>query len=52
MMADFSDDIEDLKKYIDYIERDNLDAVFGSRFIEGSKIYDYPKKKTNFKQNF
>ena len=44
-MADFSDDIEDLKKYIDYIERDNLDAVFGSRFIEGSKIYDYPKKK-------
>ena len=45
MMADFSDDIEDLKKYIDYIERDNLDAVFGSRFIEGSKIYDYPKKK-------
>ena len=37
MMADFSDDIEDLKKYIDYIEKDNLDAVFGSRFIEGSK---------------
>ena len=45
MMADFSDDITDLKKYYNLIKEKNLDAVFGSRFINGSKINNYPKKK-------
>ena len=44
-MSDLSDSIEDLKKYYTIIENENVDAVFGSRFISGSKIIDYPKKK-------
>ena len=49
MMSDLSDSIDDLKKYYDIMKNENIDAVFGSRFIEGSKIIDYPKKKTNIK---
>ena len=49
MMSDLSDSIDDLKKYYNIIKNENVDAVFGSRFIRGSKIIDYPKKKTNFK---
>ena len=45
MMADFSDDINDLKKYYDLIKLKNIDAVFGSRFIKGSKIINYPRQK-------
>ena len=45
MMADLSDDINDLKKYYSLIRHKNLDAVFGSRFIKGSKILNYPKQK-------
>jgi len=45
MMADMSDDIEDLKKYNDLIERENLDAVLGSRFIKGSEVISYPFQK-------
>jgi len=45
MMADLSDDISDLKKYYNLIQTENIDAVFGSRFISGSKIIDYPFKK-------
>ena len=45
MMSDLSDDIEDLKKYYNILKDEGVDAVFGSRFIEGSKIIDYPKKK-------
>ena len=45
MMADFSDSIEDLKKYYSIISEKKIDAVFGSRFIKGSKIINYPKKK-------
>ena len=45
MMADFSDSIIDLKKYYHLIKEKKLDAVFGSRFIKGSKINNYPKKK-------
>ena len=29
------------------IKNEKVDAVFGSRFIEGSKVIDYPKKKFN-----
>ena len=45
MMSDFSDDIEDFKKYYSIIKEEQIDAVFGSRFIKGSKIIEYPKKK-------
>ena len=45
MMADFSDDIDDLKKYYNLVKKKNLDAAFGSRFLKGSKINNYPKKK-------
>jgi dolichol-phosphate mannosyltransferase len=45
MMADLSDDIEDLRKYYELIKEKNVDAVFGSRFIKGSNIYGYPTKK-------
>ena len=45
MMSDLSDSIDDLEKYYNIIKDENVDAVFGSRFIEGSKIIDYSKKK-------
>ena len=45
MMCDLSDDINDLKKYYNIIKNEQVDAVFGSRFINGSKINYYPKKK-------
>ena len=45
MMCDLSDNIDDLKKYYNIIKDEQIDAVFGSRFIKGSKINYYPKKK-------
>jgi dolichol-phosphate mannosyltransferase len=45
MMADFSDDINDLKKYYKLMEENNYDAVFGSRFTADSLVVGYPKKK-------
>ena len=45
MMADLSDDIVDLKKYYILMKDNNYDAVFGSRFIEGSEVINYPKQK-------
>ena len=45
MMSDLSDSIEDLEKYYNIIKDENVDAVFGSRFIQGSNVVDYPKKK-------
>ena len=48
MMADLSDDINDLKKYNNLLEEKNLDAVLGSRFLKDSKVVEYPKKKTYF----
>lgn len=45
LMCDGSDDLNDLQKYYDVIHNENLDAVFGSRFLKNSKIYDYPKIK-------
>ena len=45
MMADLSDDISDLRKYYELIQSENVDAIFGSRFIKGSNVYDYPIKK-------
>ena len=45
MMSDSSDTVEDLNYYYKEISGENLDAVFGSRFIKGGKIVDYPKLK-------
>lgn len=45
MMADMSDDPEDLVKYYNTMIEQNVDAVFGSRFIKGGKVYDYPRLK-------
>ena len=44
MMADQSDDINDLKKYFQIISSENLDAVLGSRFLNNSKVEKYPIK--------
>ncbi len=54
-MADQSDDMGDLNKYYKIISKKKLDAVFGSRFIYGSLVKDYPlfKKILNrFFNNF
>ena len=45
MMADLSDDFNDLKDYYTKIKDKNLDAVFGSRFTKKSKVLNYPFKK-------
>ena len=45
-MADMSDSLDDLNLYYNEILYNNsLDAVFGSRFIKGSKVFNYPKFK-------
>jgi dolichol-phosphate mannosyltransferase len=44
MMADGSDDPADLVRYHELLEQ-GYDCVFGSRFMAGSKIYDYPRPK-------
>ena len=41
-MSDSSDTVEDLNRYYETIVTNNLDAVFGSRFIKGGKTVDYP----------
>jgi dolichol-phosphate mannosyltransferase len=43
-MADASDSPADVVRYY-YILRDEADCAFGSRFLRGSKVYDYPKFK-------
>ena len=45
MMADLSDDINDLIEYNRIIDEKNLDAVLGTRFTKNSIIKDYPFKK-------
>jgi len=45
MMSDLSDSMEDLKNYYNIIKNENVDAVFGSRFIKDANVIDYPKKK-------
>ncbi len=53
-MADMSDDPEDLVKYYQTMIRENVDCVFGSRWIKGGKVIDYPphKKVINRIANF
>lgn len=45
MMADQSDDINDLINYNNLMNSENYDAVMGSRFIKNSKVKDYPMQK-------
>ncbi|NBA86973.1 glycosyltransferase [Emticicia sp. CRIBPO] len=53
-MADLSDDPEDLVRYYQTMVETNADAVFGSRWIKGGKVIDYPvhKKIINRVANF
>ncbi len=44
VMADASDAPEDIVRYY-HILRDEADCAFGSRFIRGSQVVDYPKFK-------
>lgn len=44
MMADESDDPRDAVQYWKCL-KDGYDCVFGSRFIKGGAVYDYPKVK-------
>ena len=52
VMADLSDKPEDILKYYKEINDNQLDAVLGSRFIAGSKVINYPKKKLFFNRIF
>ena len=45
MMADQSDDINDLIKYNELMNLENYDAILGSRFLKKSKLLDYPFQK-------
>jgi len=44
VMADASDDPEDLVEYHRLLE-DGYDCAFGSRFVAGAKVHDYPRVK-------
>ena len=44
MMADLSDSPKDLVRYWDKLG-EGYDCVFGSRFMPGSRVSDYPKAK-------
>tara|TARA_A100001015_G_scaffold317115_2_gene433202 strand:+ start:5399 stop:6112 length:714 start_codon:yes stop_codon:yes gene_type:complete len=45
MMADLSDDIDDLKRYNELMKQGNFDAILGSRFTRDSKVKGYPIQK-------
>ena len=45
MMADLSDDINDLKRYNVLMEQGKFDAILGSRFTKDSKVKGYPIQK-------
>jgi dolichol-phosphate mannosyltransferase len=45
MMADLSDSPTDLVLYYRTMLKEKTDCVFGSRFIKGGAVYDYPKLK-------
>ena len=44
-MADLSDSPEDLVAFYRLMESQDCDAVFGTRWSNGGKVYDYPKHK-------
>lgn len=45
MMADQSDDPDDLVKFYNKMVSEKVDCVFGSRFIKGGETVGYPKLK-------
>jgi len=45
MMADLSDSPMDLVRFYYTMVDKNVDCVFGSRFIKGGQVIDYPKHK-------
>lgn len=47
VMADASDDPEDLVRYHRVLE-DGWDCAFGSRFVPGAQVHDYPRLKYVF----
>ena len=49
MMADLSDDINDLIKYNELMLQNNYDAILGSRFLKDSKVLRLSYTKINFK---
>ena len=44
-MSDLSDDKKDLIRYYNTIKGTQYNAIFGSRFVKGSTIINYPKTK-------
>jgi dolichol-phosphate mannosyltransferase len=44
-MADASDRPEDLIEFFRRLQSDGVDCVFGSRFMTGGKVFDYPGPK-------
>jgi len=44
VMADASDNPEDLVRYLRLLE-EGYDCAFGSRFVSGARVYDYPRLK-------
>lgn len=45
MMADLSDSPDDLIMFYKKMTIDNFDCIFGSRWMKGGKVYDYPLLK-------
>lgn len=45
VMADLSDDPNDLVRFYRRLLMGDIDCVFGSRFIKGGKVVDYPLNK-------
>lgn len=45
VMGDLSDRPIDLVAYFRAMEKENVDCVFGSRFMKGGRAIDYPKNK-------
>ena len=45
MMADLSDNPDDLIKFYRTMLANDVDCVFGSRFMKGGKVYQYPRVK-------
>lgn len=52
VMADLSDDPNDLIRYYKEINKNNIDAIFGSRFTKRSKVIDYPIRKLIYNRIF
>ena len=44
-MADMSDSPQDLVRFYRTMLKEDVDCVFGSRFMKGSEVKDYPKLK-------